>query len=96
MLSELLISPNFGVHINNPSPDPTPGIATPSVSDITSSTAKVSSSLTDAAYATEVQFFYSATNGSDTGSVVAAVVGNTPQSSSTTFTTEGARTDHAA
>lgn len=104
-------------------PDPTPGIATPSVSDITSSTAKVSSSLTDAAYATEVQFFYSATNGSDTGSVVAAVVGNeatanlsdllpattytvygvvtatngsTPQSSSTTFTTEGARTDHAA
>lgn len=82
-----------------------------------------SSSLTDAAYATEVQFFYSATNGSDTGSVVAAVVGNeatanlsdllpattytvygvvtatngsTPQSSSTTFTTEGARTDHAA
>lgn len=108
---------------DNPSPDPTPGIATPSVSDITSSTAKVSSSLTDAAYATEVQFFYSATNGSDTGSVVAAVVGNgatanlsdllpattytvygvvtatngsTPQSSSTTFTTEGARTDHAA
>lgn len=70
-----------------------------------------------------MQFFYSATNGSDTGSVVAAVVGNeatanlsdllpattytvygvvtatngsTPQSSSTTFTTEGARTDHAA
>jgi len=70
-----------------------------------------------------VQFFYSATNGSDTGSVVAAVVGNeatanlsdllpattytvygvvtatngsTPQSSSTTFTTEGARTNHAA
>lgn len=100
-----------------------PRDATPSVSDITSSTAKVSSSLTDAAYATEVQFFYSATNGSDTGSVVAAVVGNeatanlsdllpattytvygvvtatngsTPQSSSTTFTTEGARTDHAA
>lgn len=63
-----------------------------------------------------MQFFYSATNGSDTGSVVAAVVGNeatanlsdllpattytvygvvtatngsTPQSSSTTFTTEG-------
>lgn len=108
---------------DNPSPDPTPGIATPSVSDITSSTAKVSSSLTDAAYATEVQFFYSATNGSDTGSVVAFVSGNeatanlsdllpattytvygvvtatngsTPQSSSTTFTTEGARTDHAA
>lgn len=70
-----------------------------------------------------MQFFYSATNGSDTGSVVAAVVGNeatanlsdllpattytvygvvtatngsTPQSSSTTFTTEGARTNHAA
>lgn len=70
-----------------------------------------------------MQFFYSATNGSDTRSVVAAVVGNeatanlsdllpattytvygvitatngsTPQSSSTTFTTEGARTDHAA
>lgn len=70
-----------------------------------------------------MQFFYSATNGSDTGSVVAAVVGNeatanlsdllpattytvygvvtatngsTPQSSSTTFTTEGARTDHVA
>ena len=70
-----------------------------------------------------MQFFYSATNGSDTGSVVAAVVrneatanlsdllpattytvygvvtatnGSTPQSSSTTFTTEGARTDHAA
>lgn len=70
-----------------------------------------------------MQFFYSATNGSDTGSVVAAVVGNeatanlsdllpattytvygvvtatngsAPQSSSTTFTTEGARTDHAA
>lgn len=80
----------------NPSPYPIPGIATPNVSDITSSTAKVSSSLTDTAYATEVQFFYSATNGSDTGSVVAAVVGNTPQSSSTTFTTEGARTDHAA
>ena len=60
----------------NPSPDPTPGIATPNVSDITSSTAKVSSSLTDTAYATEVQFFYSATNGSDTGSVVAAVIGN--------------------
>lgn len=70
-----------------------------------------------------MQFFYSATNGSDTGSVVAFVSGNeatanlsdllpattytvygvvtatngsTPQSSSTTFTTEGARTDHAA
>ena len=70
-----------------------------------------------------MQFFYSATTGSDTGSVVAAVVGNeatanlsdllpattytvygvvtatngsTPQSSSTTFTTEGARTNHAA
>lgn len=70
-----------------------------------------------------MQFFYSATSGSDTGSVVAAVVGNeatadlsdllpattytvygvvtatngsTPQSSSTTFTTEAPKTDHAA
>ena len=72
-----------------------------------------------------MQFFYSATNGSDTGSVVAAVAGNTatatlfnlvpattytiygvvtatngstPQSSSTTFTTEpeAAQTDHTA
>ena len=70
-----------------------------------------------------MQFFYSATNGSDTGSVVALVSGekatadlsnlqpatkytvygvvtatngSTPQSSSTTFTTEGATTDHTA
>lgn len=37
----------------------------------------MSCALTDAAYATGVQFSYSATNGSDTGSVVAAVSGDT-------------------